>query len=327
MRDLAGVLLGAISVFALLTGCATLGQSRIVISNQDESLRRVLRGNQRVHTASETNAVLFASADDLSGYYVFLWSYPRGMFLELVRGGSGIGMCSDNSGNVWLADNTLHHLDKYDHNGNLVQVLPDSFGVPNGCAVDPITGNIAVTHQDSGTVAIFADGSGSGSGYLTSLATGYFCGYDDRGNLFADGINSNNQGQLVQLRKNGLTFTNITLKQRIAGTGAVQWDGKYLAVQAAQGAHTVTIDRIRVAASSGTITFTTQLKSPRTGPAPLAQFWIQGRTILEAIGIKGKEIGLWAYPSGGDPKRLISGAGNYHAYYIKGLTVSVGPSQ
>lgn len=303
--------LATFAFVAVLAGC---GQSLNTPLTQGAAQSRAHR------ESGSSGDVLFATADDISGYYVLVWSYPRGKFIRKLDG-TGVGMCSDTSGNVWVADVAFTNLIEYKHNGNLEKELPDGFGTPWGCSVDPNTGNLA-TMQEYGGLVVFANASGSGTAYSTNLATGYFCAYDDKGNLFADGVNDSNQGELVELPKGSTKVESIALNQSIGGTGAVQWDGQYLAVQASQDGHHATIDQVQVSASTGTIVGTTLLDSPRT-TAPLAQFWIQGNVVAEPTGRDGREIGLWKYPEGGQPMRVIERGGGYKASIIKGLTVSV----
>jgi hypothetical protein len=204
--------------------------------------------------------------------------------------------------------------------GEETTIVRDEYGPPWGCSVDPTTGAVAAINS-SGQLVV----NGSG-GYSTSLAEGYYCAYDDQGNLFGVGLNSDYEGQLIELPKGGSSAENITLKQSIEGTGAVQWDGKYLAVQAADSGNTVTIYRLAVSGSNATIVGTTQLLSPRKEkPLRAVQFWIQGNSIAEPIGGEGKEIGVWRYPEGGHPIRIIQSRGGFHIDYTAGVTVSVEP--
>ena len=110
-----------------------------------------------------------------------LWSYPNGRFLRHIGGvPGGPAMCSDKSGNVWAAAGQT--VVEYDHNGNVVGSVEDHVGLGAvGCSVDPTTGNLAVTNEDSGTILVFPQGTGSGTAYSSPLTWSYFCGYDDQG--------------------------------------------------------------------------------------------------------------------------------------------------
>ena len=106
-----------------------------------------------------------------------------------------------------------------------------------GCSVDPTTGNLAVTNYSyvsagGGSVSIFTHAKGSAKVYTDSqIGDFYFCGYDPKGNLYADGTDDADTIPLVELPKGKKTLKNITLKGgMIYYPGMVQWDGKYLAV-------------------------------------------------------------------------------------------------
>jgi hypothetical protein len=271
--------------------------------------------------------LVFASADrNASGYYIFAWSYPRGRFAMKVGGAAGIGMCSDHAGDVWLAEDAERQLAEFDHSGLIIKTLPDeSYNrAPWGCSVDPSTGNVAAVNIDDGDLVVCENASGSGTAYQTSLDMGYSCAYDDQGNLFGYGINRLYKGQLVELPKGGDTVGDISVDRRLPGDGWIQWDGKHLAVTAgAQNDHTATIDRLLVSGTTARVIGKTLLENAGRLPQfGVPQFWIQGHTILESTGYNAKVIGLWSYPRGGKPKRLIRGSGGSHAYYIDGLTVS-----
>ena len=266
--------------------------------------------------------LLFVLAGARSTVGLYARTYPRGKFV-LHTETFGTGLCSDDSGNVWVANSTLNALDEFTRAGYETTIVPDRYGSPGGCSVNPITGAVAAINQDNGELVVNGNAS-----YSTSLVAGYYCAYDDHGNLFGVGMNSDYEGQLVELPKGANSVENITLNpnESLQGTGAVQWDGKYLAVQAAHSGNKVTIYRLAVSGSNATIVGTTRLVSPRKEtPIRDVQFWIQGNTIAEPIGSEGKGVGDWRYPEGGPPVRVIGRSGGYHVVYTLGVTVSVAP--
>lgn len=281
-------------------------------------------------SGSASGDLVFASADrNASGYYIFAWSYPRGRFAMKISGASGIGMCSDQDGDVWLAEDAGRQLVEFDHSGSIIKTLPDEGynRAPWGCSVDPTSGSVAAINIDDGDLVIYENARGTGTVYQTSLGMGYSCAYDDQGNLFGYGIDRLYKGRIVELPKGANTAGDLSVDQGLPGNGWIQWDGKHLAVSAgARNDHTTTIDRLLVSGSTAKVIGKTYLEnSGRLPEFGVPQFWIQGRTILESTGYDAKAIGLWSYPRGGKPKRVIRGSGGSHAYYIDGLTVSVGP--
>jgi hypothetical protein len=309
--------IGAVS--ALLAGCGG-SQPPIGAPSAMPPLvtTRALGGTSRWGGRSDGD-LLFVLAGARSTVGLYVRTYLRGKFVFHTETW-GAGLCSDHSGNVWVANGTLNALDEFTRAGEETTIVQDKYGPPWGCSVDPTNGAVAAINS-SGQLVV----NGS-AGYSTSLMAGYYCTYDDQGNLFGVGLNTDYKGQLVELPHGGSSVENITLNQSIQGTGAVQWDGKYLAVQAAHSGGTVTIYRLAVSGSNATIVGTTQLVSPRKEtPIRAVQFWIQGNSIAEPIGSEGKEIAVWRYPEGGHPIRLIKRRGGYHIQYTVGVTVSVAP--
>ena len=118
-----------------------------------------------------------------------------------------------------------------------IKTLSVTFSFPTSCAMNT-SGDLAVgiffeASGGGGDVVIFKNASGSGSTgtiYTTPLVAEYFDGYDNQGNLFADGFTSGSNFGLVELPKGGSTFKTITTSNSVQFPGSVQWDGKYLTV-------------------------------------------------------------------------------------------------
>jgi hypothetical protein len=134
------------------------------------------------------------------------------------------------------------------------------------------------------------------------MAEGSFCGYDNKNNLFVDGITEGGSFELAELPKGASAFTTIRLKQNISAPGQVQWDGKYLAVGDA-GVSPSIIYQFSISGSSGTAVGSTTLN----GSKMVEQFWIQGKTVIGPdFYFSGTGVGFWPYPGGGNADRTIS---------------------
>ena len=114
-----------------------------------------------------------------------------------------------------------------------IKTLSVTFSFPTSCAMNT-SGDLAVgiffETSGGGDVVIFKNASGSGTVYTTPLVAEYFDGYDNQGNLFADGFNSGSNFGLVELPKGSSTFKTITTSNSVQFPGSVQWDGTYLTV-------------------------------------------------------------------------------------------------
>jgi hypothetical protein len=182
-----------------------------------------------------------------------------------------------------------------------IKTLSDSVGAPSSCAMDA-GGDLAVgilNGSGAGDVDIFKHATGHGTIIKTPLADEYFDGYDNHGNLFADGFNNSKAFALVELRKGSTKFQTITTSNSVQFPGSVQWDGKYLAVtdQVANEMFRYTI--------SGT-------KATLEGIVHLlnaydcAQTWI-GKGVVFCADTGDNDGRVFSYPGGGYAIALLTG--------------------
>jgi hypothetical protein len=181
--------------------------------------------------------------------------------------------------------------------------IPDSF--PTSCAMDA-SGDLAVgvyvgsASVGGGNVVIFKNGSGSGTVYSTPLDEEFFDGYDNQGNLFADGFTGYRSGfGLVELPKGSTKFRTITTSNSVEFPGSVQWDGTYVTVfdQVANKMYQYTISGTK-AMLKGTVSF--------TGSSDCAQTWIVKGLVY--CGDAGNNQGeVFKYPAGGSPMAVLTG--------------------
>jgi hypothetical protein len=224
-------------------------------------------------------------------------SYPDGKTVDSITiGGGVVGDCSDSAGNVFITNN--NQVLEYAHGGTTpIATLDLSGDNATGCAVDPMTGNLAVVYRGSGAdVAVFADAQGQPMLYTSELDS-EFCGYDDDGDLFVSGYNSD-EPDLSELLNGSGAFSPLSIKGKIGNPGRVQWDGKYLTYES-RTAGSVKIARLTVAGSSATVVGTTRFKG---GIRNAYEPWIYGNRIIVPYSTRGQyanEIGVWAYPGGG----------------------------
>ncbi len=147
---------------------------------------------------------------------------------------------------------------------------------------------------------IYKNAAGSGTVMTTPLRREYFDGYDNQGNLFADGFNSSSQFQLVELPKGGHSFKAVTTSNTVQFPGSVQWDGTYLTVfdQLTNQFYQYTIS-----GTMATLKGTIQL----TGSSDCAQTWIATGVVFCAdAGID--EAAVFNYPAGGSPIATLAGS-------------------
>ena len=181
-----------------------------------------------------------------------------------------------------------------------IKSLSDSVGMPSSCAMNG-GGDLAVgilNGAGGGDVVIYKRASGSGTVYRTPLTGEYFDGYDNHGNLFADGF-SGSAFMLIELPKGSSKFQAITTSNTVGFPGSVQWDGKYLTVLDQAGNN---IYQYTVSGTKATLKGTVNL----TGAGDCAQSWNVGNLVYCGdAGTSGGEV--FEYPAGGSPRAVFTG--------------------
>lgn len=278
---------------------------------------------------TSSGALLFVS-DAVAGA-VDIYGYKAGTVKSLVVTIFGFddpqGMCEGKSKAagtvgkdiVWItAEHSLQILGYIRGNTFATYVL-NVFGsgpgyFPVGCSLDPKTGNLAVTDLSDanggvGNVALFTptdqaviDGGPSKELTAPNIYQYYFLGYDNRGNLWVDGLDRTLT--IFELAKcpPGCVFGKVaTLNQFITFPGQVQWDNghKWLEVNDPSIAFEFT-----VRGTTGSLAFTTPLK----GSGDAVQTWldVKNRTLIAPDpGLA--QVEIYDYPAGGKPRQILTG--------------------
>lgn len=288
--------------FALLAGCAPFSSA---LTGERSSA-----GNSWVDPGAKAQALLYIS--DLGANSVDIYTYPAGVASGKLTGfGSVAGLCSNKAGDVFVVDEA-GPVQVFAHGGTSPIRKLTTSGAPYGCAVDPATGNLAVTNLSSvdyGTVAIYTKAMGTGKKYTdASFSASYFCGFDNSGNLFIDGGARTANFILAELPKGYKGFKPIKFTKTVESPGGVQFDGKDFAV-GDKGA-----GLIYRTTEAGGVVQTITLDSG----TDVEQFWIDGTTLIGPNAASPGVVPFWHYPAGGKPSKTMSGF-----YYPIGATVSV----
>lgn len=276
------------------------------------SAQHVERARSWMAPAATANNLLYIADWPLGGVRVV--TYPRAEPVGVLTGfGWPKGECVDGNGDVFIVDYVAGDIVEYAHGGtNPIETLSDAGYYPQGCSVDPTTGNLAVTNLSGansapGNVAIYPNAMGAPTYYTIPdfWMYGYFyCTYDSAGNLFVDGnYNNKNRLALAVLPKGSSAFSDIKVEGFSGADESVQWDGKYVAVGSFSQTGTSTIDRIKVTGLTGKIVGRTTL----TGMSGfgLGQFYIDGKTVV-VPDWSTKRVGYWKYPAGGLPTKTLA---------------------
>jgi len=316
--------LGVSTAITMLAGCAGGGSPPQPFSGAAQPQIRS-QGKSWILPAAKNGALIYVS--DLLAQVVDIYTYSNGNQLvgQLTGFFNPEGLCVDKAGDVFVTNDTsvgVHQITEYAHGGTTpIQNLVNPNGNVNGCSVDLKTGDLAVTNfwgptEGPGGVSIYHHATGTPTSYTDSnLQYYYYCGYDNKGNLFVDGLSSASSFGFAELPKGGSTFTNLAVDETIYLPGGVQWDGEYLAVGdqvAVKHNFLSAIYQFSVSGSTATEVGLTLL----TGSSQVADFWIpkfghtkkhpEGTTVI-APNQDGKNTLFYAYPAGGSPTNTISG--------------------
>ncbi|MFY9739040.1 MAG: hypothetical protein WAK11_08285 [Candidatus Cybelea sp.] len=180
-----------------------------------------------------------------------------------------------------------------------IKILSESAGEAAGCAMDPSTHNLAVTVLGGSVVVIFTDASGSGNIVADGLESSYFAGYDDKGDLFVDGITENDTFGVVEMASGSSSFKAVTLSNTIEFPGGMQWDGKYMTIND-QEAHVI----YGYACSGKSCTLKRTVKL--SGSGDCVQTWI-GEDDVFCPDAGNETLEVYKYPAGGSPIATLTG--------------------
>jgi len=247
---------------------------------------------------SGSSDLLYVSNSDK----VAVFSYPAGKKHQILTGlVTPSGLCSDAAGDVFITDFGGQSIVEYAHGGAApVATLNDRYEEPNDCAIDPVTGNLAVANID-GSVSIYKQAKGKPEKHVArKLPYMLYLTYDDRGDLFVDGEDAEFENfVLVELPAGSKNFKTIALDRTPAFPGGIQWDGQYLAVADQDYPH---IFRFAISGDYGT----TQSVVTLNGAADIGEFWDLGSSIVVADMVN-RDVSVWNYPGGGDATMIIAG--------------------
>jgi hypothetical protein len=266
--------------------------------------------------AAAAKSLLYVS--DAQSFDVYVYTFPD---LKLAQRLTGFrrpqGECSDAKGDVWITDDQNEQILRYHHGGTrAVAVLSDPLGYPAGCAIDPHSGDLAVTNlfdfSGGGGVLIYKKAAGTPRPYTNPNQYYYYLdGYDGKGNLYVSGKTSKNVYALSVLARGKDSMSTVSVSgPKIFVPGTVQWTGSSLLLGDQHCDHTKT-SCLYEATVSGTRARITR-KVPLTGSCDVAQVAFEKGRIAGGdywrCGPGGhNSTDVWAYPRGGRPIKAATG--------------------
>jgi hypothetical protein len=290
----------------------------VMVAGCGGSFNGAFPGSSSSAAAVSTHAKDLLYLSDVHTNVVYVYSFPQGRLVGTLGDfGAPRSECSDNAGNVWIADVSGYDVIEYAHGGTAAIAALSTPSAPQGCSVDPVTGALAVTSNARGGVVLLVFRHAPNGRWRdpivyadSSMHRSMFCGYDSAGNLFVDGVDKAQRFRLDELVSGAAALKNVAVSQKIAVPGQVQWDGKYVTIGDA-GVSPSKIYQFTITSSSATEWGSTTLG----GTTSVRQFWIQGNAVIGPD--YDKDVGFWPYPAGGSASKILS---RVHGY---GATISV----
>jgi hypothetical protein len=243
------------------------------------------------------------------GSYASIFNYPKNTAeIGQINGAGGQGCTNVLYGYgkkiIWNAGRTNDLITEYEVPKKLLRTLSLNYTYTSSCAMNT-SGDLAVgillgnSYSRGGQVVIFKNATGSGTVYNTPLAKEYFDGYDNNGNLFADGFAESYGFALVELPKGSSKFVTIKTSNSPQFPGSVQWDGTYVTVFDQYTSETY---QYTVNGTTATLKNTVQL----SGTSDCAQTWIVKGLLY--CGDAGNDDGeVFKYPAGGSATATFTG--------------------
>jgi hypothetical protein len=336
-----GLAVGGLATAALV-GCGTPQSSlpmRMSAVEQSLTQLRTMVHKRTLANSTSTQDYLYVSNQEGQ---VFVYTYPQSTFVaSFTANKSAGGDCSDFQGNVFVTTvnaklkSTIY---EYTNGGTTPIASLSDPGFASACAVDPITGNLAVANRydkanpynpDAGDVAVYTNAEGAPKMYYSTQYVFEFCAYDNSGNLYLSAPNfSTKQKVLVRLASGSDSFVQIRVSKALYGEDSVQWDGKYMTISSQEKSlepksplwvYRLSIDG-NAARVVGTVTLRNRLNRHQ------GQLWIREDAIAGITYRGHRNVSMWAYPKGGKPTSTIKKIGDDPTEGLWGLTVSAAPN-
>jgi len=265
---------------------------------------------------------------------VVLVSYPEGKIISTIpfyTSDIPITVCSDpNAGNVFLPENNTIY--EYAHGATTPDAtlsVPSGYEDAYGCALDPLTGDLAVAVVvvgGYGALLVYPKATGTPTVYRNKQIEFFgYLAYDASGNLFS-AIEKRTFGWFIAEIPAGKTQVKFL---KIVGCacqpGKLEWDGEHLVFEDSNSGQSY-LGQLSVAKNSVTLV---GMVEPR-GIVNNDAFWINNRHVFgRFVAIRhgnNVPVGVWAYPSNGKHKKAFYDISKGEKNGIYDITISVSPS-
>lgn len=265
--------------------------------------------------SQKPGTLLYASGVQPGAKQLYVFSFPDVKYIGKVAvPQQPFGLCTDTKGDVFVTTEIPHSdssdVYEYAHGGTQPITTLEDPGQGWGCAVDPATGDLAVTNFNGagtgpGNVAVYQNAKGTPKLYADSnIVDYYWCAYDSKGDLFVDGINSKQAHPFAELPKGASAFDDVKLNKKIA-PGSLQWLGNdLLVVDDKSSSGPEKLYRVHFSGSEGTVVGITRLVSRHDMNSWGGEYVVSGENVV-GPSYPRRFLSVWSYPKGGDARVYV----------------------
>jgi hypothetical protein len=284
-------------------------------------------------TPAKNGELLYTTAALFKPNKLFVFTYPDVTFVGAVTvPNHPEGLCTDKKGDIFVTtiipNSGMSYVYEYAHGGTQPIATLSDPGAGNSCAVDSVTGNLAVANWSSvsassdGNVAIYRNARGTPRTYVDQNISAYlWCAYDSNGDLFVDGINGSHAMPLIELPNGASSFENVTLNE-VVTPSSLQWlDGNLIVANDASISGPELLYRVKFSGSRGKVVGSTALESRDGMNSWGGQFVVAG-THVAGPSYPRRYFSVWSYPKGG--KALLY-MGRHRVNEFYGVAISASP--
>jgi len=318
--------LASCAVAAMLVGCGgspppigmpgAMPQSRVTPAGAGRSWMKPGTSNQDL---------LYVTGYEDEGL-VDIYTYPQGEKVGAITGlVAPQGACVDAAGNVFVTDRAPESnssvIYEYAHGGTTPIATLSDPAFATGCAVDPATGNLAVsgvigTTHYRGAVAVYANAEGTPSMYYgaKSIVGFLYCVYNNHSDLYVtEYFNDSGEAYAVGRLAHGRSrIDQIMINKPIRGfpelPPSALWDGKRVVISSVRTGPDgkVSLYRLAISGKTARVVGTTVLNHCGRRET-VGQAWLFGGMVFSSIFQHYySHIAWWRYPNGGKPSGISS---------------------
>jgi hypothetical protein len=282
------------------------------------------------------NAAQLLFESDLGTDDVYIFALPDMTLKGTLTGfKEPLGECSDNHGNVWIANSLKNEMLEYSRSGALLNKIARPNLNPWACAVNPVNGDLAITqenrpHFQPGQVFVYSNPSSVPMILRNPVQVFYFyAAYDPRGDLWIDGTDALGHSMLSKCDAASCTTIGLSGGSIIAA-GTIAWDkdnGTWVVFDqycrdapsfcsypvSARGV--VGTPTTYLSYTGGGLCDLIQVAMVSTGKRPIV---VGGDNEYPCGSYKTGSVNRWAYPAGGNPMNSNVGS----VFYPWGAAVS-----